>query len=433
MQDALISADGDRVRRKSAGNLLEDPEDTNDAPPNVGPKAAAMRVSDLGAMEIEDAYAEIGGLGWYQAWHMGVLVAFWFFNVGTAMSVFANTPWCAAEGSPALCVGPDAEVPKSPAVFWSECRSLSCQFDLQPNFCSGTVDAAGDACSLNTAGDGCSADTGDCEFVADNGRSYLRPLFDSSFFLGWLWSVTVFGIISDRYGRRAALYGSLTVFLVAHIAGAFAPNATVYLILRHFQGAGIGASSIPVYVLGSELAPRKRAPAVKVFFSTTGALGTSAAALVLRPMLWIPGYNWRVLALLSVVPTFLFTILAACTLDESPRWVLIARGEMEAKVLLRKIALRNDPSGKYLPVLDAIKLRIPKKTKSFEKAYQLFLTAGLRWRMVGICLLWFSSGFSLYGLTLGVNSLSGDRYYNSAIMAAAEIPTRLFNIPLMVR
>ena len=34
--------------------------------------------------------------GWYQAWHMGVLVAFWFFNVGTAMSVFANTPWCAA-------------------------------------------------------------------------------------------------------------------------------------------------------------------------------------------------------------------------------------------------------------------------------------------------------------------------------------------------
>ncbi len=93
--------------------------------------------------------------------------------------------------------------------------------------------------------------------------------------------------------------------------------------------------------------------------------------------------------------------------------------------------------------------------------------------MVGICLLWFSSGFSLYGLTLGVNSLSGDRYYNSvsatcqhqahvlclcrlgcwsvfpdscararvcrsrslsflqAIMAAAEIPTRLLNIPLM--
>lgn len=358
------------MRRNSAGNLLEDPRDAGSGSVRTGGSAIgdAKRISELGAMEIEDVYAEIGGLGRYQLWHMGVLVAFWFFNVGTAMSVFANTPWCATEGRPALCVGPDADVPKSPAVFWSDCRSLSCQFDLQPSYCAGAADGTGAQCSLNAAGDACSVDTGDCEFVPDNGRSYMRPLFDSSFFLGWLWSVTVFGFVSDRFGRRAALYGALTVFIVAHVAGAFAPNATVYLILRHFMGVGIGSTAITAYVLGSELSPRKSAPAVKVFFSTIGALGTSGAALVLRPMLWIPGYNWRVLSLLSVIPTVIFFVLAACTIDESPRWVLISRGEMEAKVLLRKIALRNDPSGKYLPLLDSIKLRIPKKIKSYEKA-----------------------------------------------------------------
>ena len=42
---------------------------------------AARRFSDMGAMEVEDVYAEIGGLGRYQLWHMGVLVQFWFFNV----------------------------------------------------------------------------------------------------------------------------------------------------------------------------------------------------------------------------------------------------------------------------------------------------------------------------------------------------------------
>lgn len=289
-------------------------------------------------------------------------------QVGTAMSVFGNTPWCAAEGRPALCVGPDADLPKSPDVYWSDCRSLSCQFDLQPSFCGGTTDGAGAPCSLNSAGDGCSVDTGDCVFVPDNGRAYMRPLFDSSFFLGWLWSVTVFGFISDRFGRRTALYGAVSVFIVAHVAGALAPSARAYLVLRHFMGVGIGSTAITAYVLGSELSPRKRAPMVKVFFATFGALGTSLAALVLRPMLYIPGYNWRVLGLLSIIPTVFFAILAACTIDESPRWVLITRGEMEAKVLLRKIALRNDPTGKYLPVLDAIKLRIPKKVKSFEKA-----------------------------------------------------------------
>ena len=93
--------------------------------------------------------------------------------------------------------------------------------------------------------------------------------------------------------------------------------------------------------------------------------------------------------------------------------------------------MRNDPGGRYLTVVEQLKLRVPEKTKNNESAYQLFMTPGLRWRMVGISLLWFSSGFSLYGLTLGVNNLSGDRYYNSAIMAAAEIPVRLLNIPLM--
>ena len=431
MNTALL--DGERVRRTSAGNLLDDPENAKSEQPTARkPSLPGLGLSALAAgVEIEDAYADIGGLGWYQLWHMGVLVCFWFFNVGTAMSVYANTPWCTSEGTPALCVGPDLEVAKSPDIFWSECRSLSCQFDLQPALCSGTDDGAGAACELNGGGDACAVDGGDCAFVPDNGRSYLRPLFDSSFFLGWLWSVTVFGYVSDRWGRRVALYASLMIFNISQVAGALAPNATVYMVARHFNGVGIGASSITAYVLGSELSPRLRAPAVKVAFSTIGALGTSGAALVLRPMLFIPGYNWRLLTLLAVIPTVFFTFLAMCTIDESPRWVLISKGEAEAKALLRKVAMRNDPSGKYLVIVDQLKLRVPQKTKSNESAYHLFLTAGLRWRMVGICLLWFSSGFSLYGLTLGVNSLSGDRYYNSAIMAAAEVPTRLLNIPLM--
>jgi hypothetical protein len=46
---------------------------------------------------------------------------------------------------------------------------------------------------------------------------------------------------------------------------------------------------------------------------------------------------------------------------------------------------------------------------------------GMRGRIVAICGLWFSNGFSLYGLTLGVSALSGDRYFNTAIFAAAGL------------
>ena len=71
------------------------------------------------------------------------------------------------------------------------------------------------------------------------------------------------------------------------------------------------------------------------------------------------GYNWRLLTILSILPIFLLGVIAFFALDESPRWILIARGEAEAKQLLRKIAIRNDAGGgRYLPTLDALQLRI---------------------------------------------------------------------------
>ena len=77
------------------------------------------------------------------------------------------------------------------------------------------------------------------------------------------------------------------------------------------------------------------------------------------------GYDWRLLTILSILPIFLLGVIAFFALDESPRWVLIARGEAEAKQLLRKIAIRNDAGGgRYLPTLDALQLRIvrPRQT-----------------------------------------------------------------------
>ncbi len=142
------------------------------------------------------------------------------------------------------------------------------------------------------------------------------------------------------------------------------------------------------------------------------------------------------LTLISVIPNFIVGIFCMFCVDESPRWMLINRGEAQAKHLLRKIAIRNDRSSagdgsKYLAVLDQIELRVPPKTKQTEAAYQMFLNVDLCWRMLAICVLWFASGFAFYGLTLGVNALPFDRYYVTAIFAVVEFPTRIANQPLL--
>jgi hypothetical protein len=65
-----------------------------------------------------------------------------------------------------------------------------------------------------------------------------------------------------------------------------------------------------------------------------------------------------------------------------------------------------------------------------ESISDVFWIPVLRVRLAVTCFLWFASGFSYYGLTLGVSSLAGNRYVNIAIMAAVEIPAVMLLIPL---
>lgn len=64
--------------------------------------------------------------------------------------------------------------------------------------------------------------------------SMLTPrvsrLQDSAFFAGWLWSVPVWGGLSDRFGRRTALFLALTALHIGQFTSALAPNYWVYLV-----------------------------------------------------------------------------------------------------------------------------------------------------------------------------------------------------------
>ena len=97
----------------------------------------------------------------------------------------------------------------------------------------------------------------------------------------------------------------------------------------------------------------------------------------MRSFLSIPGYNWRMLTLLVCAPIAVLTALTFFFTEESPRWVLIAHGEDAARALLGRIARRN---GVAAGVVDKLQLRVPAQTQQKEAAYQLFCTAGMRWR-----------------------------------------------------
>jgi hypothetical protein len=103
MKEGLLEAADERVRRVSAGNLLEDPEDAGQnatlrAASGGGGTAAAPVVAAAvttgsavlvgGArVDIEDVFDLIGGFGRYQFWHLLATCCFWALNVsGTPIS-----------------------------------------------------------------------------------------------------------------------------------------------------------------------------------------------------------------------------------------------------------------------------------------------------------------------------------------------------------
>jgi len=50
----------------------------------------------------------------------------------------------------------------------------------------------------------------------------------------------LFGVLADRYGRRKPLMANVVFFSVMELLCGFAPNYTVFLILRAIFGIGMG-------------------------------------------------------------------------------------------------------------------------------------------------------------------------------------------------
>ena len=108
------------------------------------------------------------------------------------------------------------------------------------------------------------------------GKSTLGFLTSSIMFLGWLFGNIIFGILSDKYGRRKILFFSSCLICWVAFVSSFVPWYWMYATLRFIIGFGLGMprnekfvtletrrglepKCIPQLFLGSLLGPRQSA------------------------------------------------------------------------------------------------------------------------------------------------------------------------------
>ncbi|TXJ99893.1 MFS transporter [Lacticaseibacillus rhamnosus] len=119
--------------------------------------------------------------------------------------------------------------------------------------------------------------------------------------MGWIGSVSsigmavgaiLFGMMADRFGRKAILILTLLVFSIGSGISAFATGYGIFLVLRFIIGAGLGGELPVASTLVSESVPVEKRGRSVVLLESFWAAGWLLAAII--SYFVMPIWGWRV-------------------------------------------------------------------------------------------------------------------------------------------
>jgi MFS transporter, SHS family, lactate transporter len=127
----------------------------------------------------------------------------------------------------------------------------------------------------------------------------------------------IFGMLSDRYGRRRPLMANVIFFSTVELLCGFAPNFTVFFILRLLFGIGMGGEWGVGASLAMEHAPVKWRGVLSGILQSGYSNGYLLAAIAARVVL--PNLGWRAMFWVGGIPALL-ALYIRTKVPESEAW-----------------------------------------------------------------------------------------------------------------
>lgn len=154
------------------------------------------------------------------------------------------------------------------------------------------------------------------------------------------------GYVGDRFGRRTALIGCVSVFGLATIATALVQGVAWLALLRFITGMGAGGALPNAGALSAEFAPLRRRHAAVLLTIVCVPLGGMVGGVIASQVL--PALGWRALYMIGGAMPLAFAILLWLALPESPRF-LARRPEKRQRLteLLRRMGHAVNPAATY--------------------------------------------------------------------------------------
>jgi MFS transporter, AAHS family, 4-hydroxybenzoate transporter len=269
-------------------------------------------------------------------------------------------------------------------------------------------------------------------------RSAFAPILALGL-MGMVLGSALAGYIGDRFGRRPALIGCVTVFGISTLGIGFVQHLPMLSILRVCAGAGIGGALPNAGTLTAEFTPLRRRAAAVILTIVCLPLGGMVAGVFAAHIL--PFYSWRMLFFVGGAAPLVLAAILFLILPESPRF--LARRPERASELAHLLS-RMGYSGS-LPAISGVAKTVEQRDD--KDARSLFEPGSIRdtaflWLATFSCLgsvylvfSWLPSLLTSRGLDLAVAS-NGLAAYNfggvlGALTCAWLIPQLGSRIPLL--
>ena len=230
----------------------------------------------------------------------------------------------------------------------------------------------------------------------------------------------IFGLLSDRFGRRPTLMANIAFYSVMEVLSGLAPGYAAFMILRLLYGIGMGGNWGVGASLVLESVPAKWRGVASGLLQQGYAVGNLLAAAALYTV--YPRWGWRAMFFVGVIPAII-TLLLCSKVEESEAWHQ-ARTDWST---YRKALFENFPLFLYLVALMCMMNFMSHGTQDM---YPTFLQKQLHYGVDATALV---SAISMVGAICGglVIGHSSDLWGRRRLMILASI-LGLCVIPLWV-
>ncbi len=209
----------------------------------------------------------------------------------------------------------------------------------------------------------------------DQRDSLLIGLATSAAIIGCIPGAMSAGFVSDRFGRRRILFCAV-LYAVAGVLSAVPATFLLFVSARIWCGVAIGVSSMicPVYI--AEIAPPAWRGRLGALFQLGIVLGIFATLFINRQIQSLGGHQWNVqsgwrwMLAAEALPALVFIVLLL-PIPESPKWLVQAGREDEARATLHRIGGPDYADAEVAAVREVLAHEEGSFAELFSRAYRL--------------------------------------------------------------